>query len=254
MTRTFTILLALGTVGSFGVAALHGCASGGGATGDDDDGGGHECETGVCLDQNACVGVLGGDRSCGLDCSAGQQCPAGGRCFSVKNDADLVYAWQCFPVDQDGHARSCTPADLQGFYCNPCENDGSCNPAGDSDADTDGDTDGDTDSDSDTGTGTGTGSDTGDPPDPCEDVVVESGNFCLTNDGGATAWCGVDCSGGEACPAGSECADIGDGSVANCIVARQCVPTDGTCDTEQCDPFCLPDCDSNEFCAGVPSC
>jgi len=80
------------------------------------------------------------------------------------------------------------------------------------------------------------------------------GNLCLTNDGGATTWCGIDCGGGEPCPSETECADIGDG--AGGIAGRQCVPLDLECSPEDqalCPPFCAS-CDSDDECAAAPTC
>jgi hypothetical protein len=160
--------------------------------------------------------------------------------------AHEIYAWQCFPDDE-----ACAQEDVIGSYCLPCESDTDCNGGGDADTDTDtdADTDTDTDTDADTDTDVDADVDADTDADPCDGIEITPGNYCLTFDG-VSNWCGVDCSGGEACPPNSTCSDVTDGSPDMCIVARQCVPTDGLCDTEECDPFCLPDCASNEECAG----
>ncbi len=71
---------------------------------------------------------------------------------------------------------------------------------------------------------------------PCEtandcsaSLAASSANICIDH-GPDGSFCGGDCSGGRACPAGFECRDVESGTGA---LVKQCFPTGGTCPCNQ---------------------
>ena len=81
----------------------------------------------------------------------------------------------------------------------------------------------------------------------------------MTVDGGATAFCAIDCSNDEPCPETTRCEDIVDG--VGTPVARQCLPVHVVEELENCAPedlgICPPlcaECDANEDCSAAPTC